>query len=117
MLAGMGSLQEKRTTKEKIMVRVTVLYGHPQNPDPFKEHCANTHTPLVQKIPNLQRFDRSKVIATPDGSELRYYRVADMWFESMEQMQSSLGSPEGQEATQDIQKIATGGVTILISEG
>ena len=116
MLAGKGSLQEKRT-KEEIMVRVTALYGHPQNPDAFEEHYANTHTPLVLNIPNVQRFDRGKVIATPDGSEPPYYRVADIWFESMEQLQSSLGSPEGQEATQDLQNLATGGVTLLISEG
>jgi uncharacterized protein (TIGR02118 family) len=116
MPAGKGSLQEKRT-KEEIMVRVTALYGHPQNPDAFEEHYANTHTPLVLNIPNLQRFDRGKVIATPDGSEPPYYRVADIWFESMEQLQSGLGSPEGQEATQDLQNLATGGVTLLISEG
>ena len=99
------------------MVRDTALYGHPENPDAFEEHYANTHTPLVLNNPNLQLFDRGKVIATPDGSEPSYYRVADIWFESMEQMQSSLGSPEGQEATQDIQTFATGGVTLLISEG
>jgi uncharacterized protein (TIGR02118 family) len=117
MLAGKGSLQGKRTKEEKIMVRVTALYGHPQNPDTFEEHYANTHTPLVLKIPNLQRFDRGKVIATPDGSEPPYYRVADIWFESMDQMQSGLGSTEGQEATQDLQNFATGGVTLLICEG
>src|SRR5215207_393467 len=116
MLAGKGFLRGKRT-KEESMVRVTALFGHPENPDAFEEHYANTHTPLVHKIPNLQRFDRGKVIAPPDGSEPPYYRVADMWFESMEQMQSALGSPEGQEATQDLQNLATGRVTLLISEG
>jgi hypothetical protein len=35
----------------------------------------------------------------------------------MEQMQSTLGSTGGQEATQDLQNLATGGVTVLISEG
>ena len=99
------------------MVRVTALYGHPENLEAFEEHYVSTHTPLVLNIPNLQRFDRGKVIATPDGSEPPYYRVADIWFESMEQMQSGLGSPEGQEATQDLQNLATGGVTLLISEG
>ena len=32
------------------MVRVTALYGHPENPDAFEEHYANTHTPLVINI-------------------------------------------------------------------
>ena len=99
------------------MVRVTALYGHPENLEAFEENYVSTHTPLVLNIPNVQRFDRGKVIATPDGSEPPYYRVADIWFESMEQLQSGLGSPQGQEATQDLQNLATGGVTLLISEG
>lgn len=98
------------------MVKLTALFGHPENPDAFEEYYANTHTPLVHKILNLQRFDQGKVIATPDGSEPPYYRVADLWFENMEQLQSSLGSPEGQEAAQDLQNFAMGGVTLLISE-
>ena len=98
------------------MVKLTALFGPPEDPDAFEEYYANTHTPLVHKIPNLQRFDRGKVVGTPDGSEPPYYRVADLWFESMDQLQSSLGSPEGQEAAQDLQNFATGEVTLLISE-
>ena len=98
------------------MIKATALFGHPEDPDAFEEYYANTHLPLVRKIPNLQRFDRGKVVATPDGSEPAYYRFGDLWFESMDQMQSSLGSPEGQEVTQDMQNFATGGVTFLISE-
>ena len=98
------------------MIKATALFGHPEDPDAFEEYYANTHLPLVRKIPNLQRFDRGKVVATPDGSEPLYYRFGDLWFESMDQMQSSLGSPEGQEVTQDIQNFATGRVTFLISE-
>jgi uncharacterized protein (TIGR02118 family) len=104
------------TKEEEIMIKATALFGHPEDPDAFEEYYANTHTALVHKIPNLQRFDQGKVIATPDGSEPPYYRFGDLWFENMDQMQSSLGSPEGQEVTQDIQNFATGGVTFLISE-
>jgi hypothetical protein len=28
--------------------------------------------PLAQKIPNLQRYERAKIVATPDGSEPPY---------------------------------------------
>lgn len=98
------------------MVKLTALFGHPENPDAFEDYYANTHTPLVHKIPNLQRFDRGKVIGTPDGSESPYYRITDLWFESIDQLQSGLGSQEGQEAAQDLRNFATGGVTLLISE-
>ncbi len=98
------------------MVKATALFGQPEDPDAFEEYYANTHVPLARKIPNLKRFDQVKVVATPDGSEPPYYRVGELWFESMDQLQSGLGSAEGQEVTQDIQNFATGGVTFLISE-
>ena len=34
----------------------------------------------------------------------------------MDQLQQSMGSEEGQAATGDVQNLATGGVTVLISE-
>jgi uncharacterized protein (TIGR02118 family) len=38
------------------MVKLTVLYGHPDDPDAFEEYYENTHMPLARKIPNVQRI-------------------------------------------------------------
>jgi uncharacterized protein (TIGR02118 family) len=56
------------------MVTVTVLYGHPQDPAAFEEHYANTHLRLVDKVPNFQRYETARLVATFDGTELPYYR-------------------------------------------
>jgi uncharacterized protein (TIGR02118 family) len=37
-------------------VKVTVLYGHPDDPEAFEEYYANTHMPLVDEMPNLKRL-------------------------------------------------------------
>ena len=98
------------------MAKLTALYGHPTDPTAFEEYYVNNHVPLVEKIPNLRQFEAGKVIATPDGSEPPYYWIADLYFESVEQVQSSMGSSEGQAAAEDIQNFATGGATLFISE-
>jgi uncharacterized protein (TIGR02118 family) len=98
------------------MVKGTALFGHPDDPEAFEEHYASTHVPLVEKIPNLRRFEPARVVATPDGSEPPYYRIGELYFEDVEQMQAGLGSEEGQEVTADFRNFATGGVTLLISE-
>jgi uncharacterized protein (TIGR02118 family) len=67
-------------------------------------------------IPNLQRYEAARVVATPDGSEPPYYRIFEGYFEDMEQLQSSMATPEGQAATNDIPNFATGGATVFISE-
>jgi uncharacterized protein (TIGR02118 family) len=98
------------------MVTVTVLYGHPQDPAAFEEHYANTHLRLVDKVPNFQRYETARIVATLDGTELPYYRIFDIYFDDMERLQSSLSTPEGQARTQRLPNFATGGVTIFISE-
>ena len=98
------------------MVKLTVLYGHPDDPDAFEEYYANTHAPLVEKTPNLQKYETARIVATPDGSEPPYYRIFEGYFEGMEQLQSNMATPEGQAAANDIPNVATGGPTIFICE-
>jgi uncharacterized protein (TIGR02118 family) len=98
------------------MVKITGLFGHPEDPDAFEEHYANTHVPLVKKMPNLQRFESAKIVATPDGSEPSYYRIAELYFEDVGQMQDSLASDEGQAMAADPQNFATGGLTLFVCE-
>ena len=98
------------------MVKATALYGHPEKPDAFDEHYAKTHVPLVEKMPNLQRFEAAKVVATPDSSELPYYLIAELYFEDLEQLQDGFASDEGQAVAADFQNFATGGVTLFFSE-
>ena len=102
------------------MVKWTVLYEHPDDPDAFEDYYANTHMPMVRKIPDLLRYEAAGAVATPDGSEdgstPPYYRTFEGYFEDMERLQSGLSSPEGQAASADIPNLATGGATIFISE-
>jgi uncharacterized protein (TIGR02118 family) len=72
--------------------------------------------PMVDKMPNLQSYEATRIVATPDGSEPPYYRIFERYFEDMEQMQNSLATPEGQAAPADIPNFATGGATIFICE-
>ena len=71
---------------------------------------------MVQEIPNLQRFEPARVVATPDGSEPPYYRIGELYFEDIEQVQASLSSDEGKAVVADMQNFATGGVTMLIAD-
>ncbi len=98
------------------MVKLNALYGHPEDPEAFEEYYANTHLPLVEAIPNAGRLETARVVATPDGSESPYYRIAELYFESMEQMQASLSTPEGQRLVEDIFKLPTDEVTVFFSE-
>src|ERR671916_671790 len=98
------------------MVKAVVLYGLPEDPDAFERYYAETHTALAKAIPGLQRFEAAHGVATPDGSETPYQRIAELTFEDMDALQAGLGSEQGQAARDDIPKFATGGVTIFFAE-
>ncbi|MCL4422344.1 MAG: EthD family reductase [Actinobacteria bacterium] len=98
------------------MIKLTVLYGQPKDPQAFDSHYRNTHIPLAAKIPDVKRFEAAKVTGTPDGSSPTYYLIAELLFDDMDHFHKSMGSPAGQAAAQDVGNFATGGVTFLISE-
>ena len=98
------------------MVKVTVLYGPPEDPAAFEDYYAGTHLPLAAKVPDVRRFEASRVVGTPDGSEPPYHRIAELWFDDAAGMEASMGSEEGRAAVDDIPNFATGGVTVVVSE-
>jgi len=98
------------------MVKFVVMYTQPDDPAAFDEHYAATHIPLVEKIPNLRRFESGKVLGTPDGGAPPFYYLAELWFDDPVELQAALGTPEGQAAGADVETFATGGATVMIAE-
>lgn len=98
------------------MVKLVVAYGHPEDVAAFDRHYAETHAPLAQKIPDLQRFEAGRVLGTADGSPAPYHFIAELWFDSAEQLQQAMQSPEGQAAAADVGTFASGGATLMIAE-
>jgi uncharacterized protein (TIGR02118 family) len=47
------------------MVKLTVLYRHPEDPAAFEEYYANTHMVLVDKMRSFQRYEVA--LSTPEG--------------------------------------------------
>ncbi|HTP19341.1 MAG TPA: EthD family reductase [Solirubrobacteraceae bacterium] len=99
------------------MVKFVVMYGQPEDPAAFDAHYAATHVPLVEKIPNLRRFEAGKVLGTPDGSAAPYYYLAELSFDDAGALEAAFGSPEGKAAGADVETFATGGATVMIAEG
>ena len=98
------------------MVKLIVLYGHPTDPAAFEAYYAETHLPIAAKIQGVSKVEITKLIGTPDGSQASQYRMAELYFESIEELQKQMGSPEGLAAVNDIPNFATGGVDVMIGE-
>lgn len=98
---------------------VVVLYNEPKDTAAFEKYYRETHVPLVGqhaaeigvKRAVLTKFDRAA-----DGSKPRFYREAQLWFDSEDALKKGMATEGFKAVAGDLPKFVTnGGPTILIS--
>ncbi|WP_039797530.1 EthD family reductase [Nocardia araoensis] len=93
--------------------QITICYGKPDDPVTFHEHYRTMHIPLARKVPGLVGYTFAKC-SSLDGSEPAYYAVAQLQFDTEDDLQQALTSPELRAAGRDVRNFATGGVAMYI---
>ncbi|HLJ46672.1 MAG TPA: EthD family reductase [Bryobacteraceae bacterium] len=94
------------------MAKVVVMYNQPADPAAFDKYYFETHVPIADKIPGLRSgtVNKGPVNAVMGGAAP--YLIAELQFDSMEDLQAGLVSSEGRAAAADLANFATGGATI-----
>ena len=95
-------------------VKLVVLYTRPDDPSAFDRHYFDTHMPLVNVVPGLQRAETGRMVAALDGGEQTYYRVAELYFADQAALEAAFGSDQGKATAADYQKIAPPGSRMFI---
>ncbi len=72
------------------MHRLTVLYGHPTNPDEFDRYYQETHIPIAKKMKGLKGWTIGKCKPAKPGTEAPYYMIVGLHTETADQMQAVL---------------------------
>lgn len=98
------------------MVRLTVLYGHPDDPEQFDRYYRETHIPLAQKMRGLKGWTIGKCEAAVSGQKPEYYMIVGLYADSRAEMEAILASPEGRATVDDVPNFATGGATFLYDD-
>ncbi|MFY9554776.1 MAG: EthD family reductase [Blastocatellia bacterium] len=95
--------------------KIVVIYPRPKDVDAFEKTYVEEHVPLaVEKIKGVIKFAATKVVGTPDGSTPPFYRIAELYFPSMQALQESAASPGTQQAVAHAFAISTGGPPIIL---
>jgi uncharacterized protein (TIGR02118 family) len=97
---------------------VTVLYQTPRDTAAFEKYYASTHLPLVtanQKEIGFTRADFTKFTATLDGKKPTYYRQAELYFDSMDDLQKGVATPGSKKIGDDLKNFASGGFTAMVA--
>lgn len=95
-------------------MKLVALYKQPQNPEQFDDAYFNTHIPLIQKVPGLQKTVVTRFIRTIMGDGL--YMMAEMHFEDMDALKAAMKSQEMQAAGDNLNQFASGLVTLMFGD-
>jgi len=97
---------------------VTVLYNTPKNAAAFEKYYKETHVPLVlakQGEIGFKRADLTKFDATLDGKKPTFYRQAELYFDSMDDLQKGVATPGFKKVADDLGKFASGGLIGMVA--
>ncbi len=97
------------------MVKLIALYKTPENKEEFDNHYDKIHTPLVMQIPGLRKLEVTKITGSPIG-ESKYYLMAEMYFDSVDEMNLGNASPQGKATAKDLMSFAANLVTLFYGE-
>ena len=81
------------------MVKLIVLWNTPEDPVAFERHYRDVHIPLVKQMPGLRRYTIGRVTTLRGGEP--YYWIAELEWDSMDDLQKARQSPQGQATAQD----------------
>ena len=91
-----------------------VMYPRPTDVDAFEKVYQDEHVPMaVEKLAGKTRFVATKVIGSPQG-ESPFYRIAEVYFPSMDALQTCAASDGGRETLAHATKISTGGAPVVM---
>jgi uncharacterized protein (TIGR02118 family) len=115
---GSDTMTAAAPASEGPMAIVTVLYNPPKDTAAFEKYYRATHIPLVvanQKDIGFVRADLTKFTSTADGKKPAFYRQAELYFNSMDDLKKGTASEGFKKVADDLKNFATGGLTGMIA--
>ena len=84
--------------------RFLALYETPADPEAFDRYYREVHVPLGSKLPGLRRYTVSRDAAPLRGAS--YYMVAELEWDTMDDLRAAFASPEGRATADDAAHLA-----------
>lgn len=85
------------------MIKLVAMFNLPPGTDEveFEKYFVKKHARDAAKIPGLRRYLIGKVVGSPAGTP-GWYRINELWFDSVKAALKAFNSPEAVAATNDL---------------
>ena len=96
------------------MSKLIALYKQPADPAAFDKAYFDTHLPLLEKVPGLQKTEITRFSRTLMGEG--YYLMAQMYFADADAMKAAMKSQEMAAAGENLDSFSKGMYTLMFGE-
>jgi uncharacterized protein (TIGR02118 family) len=97
------------------VAKLIVMYPTPTDIDTFEHRYAQEHVPMaIEKLAGKTRFVASLIKVAVGLEQAPFHRIAEIYFPSMQDLETCLNSPGGQETAQHAVTISTGGTPLFL---
>jgi uncharacterized protein (TIGR02118 family) len=80
------------------------LYEKPADPESFDRHYREVHIPLGRRLPGLRRYTVARDATAVRGGA-PYYLIAELEWETMDDLRAAFASPEGRATAADAARL------------
>ncbi len=94
-------------------MKLVALYKQPSDPEAFDRAYFETHIPLIQKVPGIQKTRITRFTRTIAGEG--YYLMAEMFFADQGALKAGMKSPEMAAAGENLDGFAKGLYTLMFA--
>lgn len=91
-------------TQPATPARFLVFWERPTDPEAFERHYREVHIPLARRIPLLRSYAISDNPVPVRGEP--YFRIAELRWDSMDDLRAGIDSPEGKACADDVEILA-----------
>ncbi len=96
------------------MIKFMVLFRQPDNAERF-ENIYQDFLALVERIPHIQRRQVAHVTGSPGGAA-EYFRILEIYFDTLEIQNEALMSDAGQEAGAELYRLPKDSFELLYAD-
>lgn len=94
-------------------MKLVALYKQPADPEAFEKAYFDTHIPLIEKVPGLQKTVITRFTRALMGEA--FYMMAEMYFADGDALKTAMKSPEMRAAGDNLNSFAGGLVTLMFA--
>ena len=95
-------------------VKVVIIFPRPRDEEAFEKVYIEQHVPMVEnKLKGLTRLVLTRVTGSPQG-KVAAYRIAEVYFSTMNDLNTSVESDGGKEVLAHAQTISSGGPPLVL---